>query len=35
MWYLIWFLGTGLACAFAVRNAIRFERDVESHSRKD
>ena len=35
MGYLIWFLGTGLACAFAVLNAIRFERNAEKHLRKD
>lgn len=29
MWYFSWILGTGLACSFAVLNAIWFElRDV-------
>ena len=25
MWYFSWILGTGLACAFAVLNALWFE----------
>lgn len=27
MWYFSWILGTGLACAFAVLNAMWFELD--------
>lgn len=31
MWYFSWILGTGLACSFAVMNAIWFElRDHEN-----
>ncbi len=25
MWYFSWILGTGLACAFAILNALWFE----------
>ena len=27
MWYFAWILGTGLACSFAVLNAMWFEHD--------
>lgn len=27
MWYFSWILGTGLACAFAVLNAMWYELD--------
>ncbi len=27
MWYFAWILGTGLACSFAVLNAMWFELD--------
>lgn len=31
MWYFSWILGTGLACSFAILNAIWLElRDTES-----
>jgi len=28
MWYFSWILGLGLACAFAILNAMWFELDV-------
>lgn len=28
MWYFSWILGTGLACAFSVLNAMWFELDA-------
>lgn len=30
MWYFSWILGTGLACTFAILNAIWLELRVES-----
>lgn len=30
MWYFAWILGFGLACAFAVLNALWFELDRDS-----
>ena len=40
MWYFSWILGVGLACAFAVLNAMWFEmredaaRDTAEHNRR-
>ena len=34
MWYFSWILGTGLACAFAVLNAMWFELYEDAHSNK-
>lgn len=31
MWYFAWILGTGLACAFAVLNAMWFELHDDKH----
>lgn len=31
MWYFSWILGTGLACSFAILNAMWFELDVHKH----
>ena len=30
MWYFTWILGIGLACAFAIINALWFELDADS-----
>jgi cytochrome bd-I ubiquinol oxidase subunit X len=30
MWYFSWILGLGLACAFAILNAMWFELDADS-----
>ncbi|MDF3982642.1 cytochrome bd-I oxidase subunit CydX [Luteibacter sahnii] len=37
MWYFAWILGLGLACSFAVLNAMWYEVHVddEAHRRKD
>ncbi len=32
MWYFTWVLGLGLACAFAILNAMWFEIDADDHS---
>ncbi len=32
MWYLSWILGLGLACAFAILNAMWFELDADRHA---
>ena len=32
MWYFSWVLGLGLACAFAILNAIWFELDADRHA---
>ena len=32
MWYFSWLLGLGLACAFAILNAMWFELDADRHS---
>ena len=32
MWYFSWVLGTGLACSFAILNAMWFELDHDSQS---
>ncbi|MEM7169779.1 MAG: cytochrome bd-I oxidase subunit CydX [Pseudomonadota bacterium] len=32
MWYFAWILGFGLACGFAVLNALWFELDSDSHA---
>jgi len=29
MWYFSWILGVGLACAFAILNALWFELDAD------
>ena len=34
MWYFAWILGLGLACAFAVLNAMWFELDAENDTAK-
>lgn len=34
MWYFSWILGTGLACSFAVMNAIWLEFRVDSTTKK-
>jgi len=31
MWYFTWVLGLGLACAFAILNAMWFEVDADDH----
>ncbi len=36
MWYFSWILGLGLACSFAILNAMWFElREVEDHYKAD
>ncbi|MGF6495203.1 cyd operon protein YbgT [Luteibacter sp. 621] len=37
MWYFAWILGLGLACTFAILNAMWFEvhADDEAHYQKD
>ena len=32
MWYFSWVLGLGLACVFAILNAIWFELDADRHA---
>ncbi len=32
MWYFSWILGLGLACAFAILNAMWFELDSDKHA---
>jgi cyd operon protein YbgT len=32
MWYFAWILGLGLACAFAILNALWFELDADQHA---
>ncbi len=32
MWYFSWVLGLGLACAFAILNAMRFELDADQQA---
>jgi len=32
MWYFTWILGIGLACAFAILNAMWFELDADTHA---
>ncbi len=32
MWYFSWMLGLGLACAFAILNAMWFELDAVQHA---
>ena len=34
MWYFSWVLGLGLACAFAILNAMWFELDGDRHARE-
>jgi cyd operon protein YbgT len=34
MWYFSWILGLGLACAFAILNAMWFELDADQHARE-
>lgn len=34
MWYFSWILGTGLACAFSVLNAMWLELEEESEKKK-
>ncbi len=34
MWYFSWILGTGLACTFAVLNAIWLELKMEDESKQ-
>jgi cyd operon protein YbgT len=34
MWYFSWLLGLGLACAFAVLNAMWFELDADRRARE-
>ena len=34
MWYFSWILGLGLACAFAVLNALWFELDADKAAGK-
>ena len=33
MWYFSWMLGLGLACAFAILNAMWFELDADRHAK--
>ena len=35
MWYFSWILGIGLACSFAILNAIWYEVDTDTAARKD
>lgn len=35
MWYFSWILGLGLACAFAILNAMWFEVMEEQHDEDD
>ena len=32
MWYFSWILGLGLACSFAILNAMWFELDADRHA---
>jgi len=32
MWYFTWILGIGLACAFAILNAMWFELDADAQA---
>jgi cyd operon protein YbgT len=32
MWYFSWILGVGLACTFAILNAMWFELDADRHA---
>jgi cyd operon protein YbgT len=32
VWYFSWILGLGLACAFAILNAMWFELDADRHA---
>ena len=32
VWYFSWILGLGLACAFAILNALWFELDADRHA---
>ncbi|WP_127142813.1 cytochrome bd-I oxidase subunit CydX [Pelagibacterium montanilacus] len=32
MWYFAWILGVGLACSFAILNAMWFEMREDKHS---
>jgi len=34
MWYFSWILGLGLACGFAVLNALWFELNADKHANK-
>ena len=34
MWYFSWILGLGLACAFAILNALWFEFNAEEQARR-
>jgi cyd operon protein YbgT len=34
MWYFSWILGVGLACAFAILNALWFELDADKKADK-
>ncbi len=34
MWYFSWILGLGLACAFAILNAMWFELNADAQNRK-
>ena len=34
MWYFSWILGLGLACAFAILNAMWFELDADNDASK-
>jgi cyd operon protein YbgT len=34
MWYFSWILGLGLACAFAILNAMWFELDADRQARE-
>ncbi|MEX0921685.1 MAG: cytochrome bd-I oxidase subunit CydX [Rhodovibrionaceae bacterium] len=35
MWYFAWILGTGLACAFAILNAMWLEIDEDDTARRE
>ena len=34
MWYFTWILGIGLACGFAILNALWFELDADKSAQK-
>lgn len=35
MWYFSWILGLGLACSFAILNAMWFELNADEAARRD
>lgn len=35
MWYFSWILGIGLACSFAILNAMWYEADADAAAREE